>query len=42
MRAGRGGGGGGVLIERGTYQLSSPEKGDVLRGGGLFERGVGA
>ena len=41
MRAGGGGEGGG-LIERGAYQLSSPEKGDVLGGGGLFERGVGA
>ena len=39
MRAGVGGVGG--LIERGAYQLSSPEKGDVLGGGGLFERGWG-
>ena len=32
----------GGLTERGAYQLSSPEKGDVLERGGLFERGVGA
>ena len=35
---GRGGG----LKEGGAYQLSSPEKGDVLERGGLFGRGVGA
>ena len=29
----------GGLTERGAYQLSSPEKGDVLGGEGLFERG---
>ena len=31
----------GGLTERGAYQLSSPEKGDVLERRGLFERGVG-
>ena len=31
----------GGLTERGAYQLSSPEKGDVLERGGLFEGGGG-